>query len=85
MFPNIITIIVGKRKESAMKLQEVLSHYGCHIQTRVGFHETVGVCSDCGLIILQTTGDKKETDKMIKELNKITQVKAKRLEMSFDK
>lgn len=68
-----------------MKVQEVLTHYGCHIQTRVGFHETVDVCSECGLIILQTTGDKKETDKMLKELNKIKQVKAKRLELSFKK
>ena len=87
MFPNIITIIVGKRRESSMKLQEVLSHYGCHIQTRVGFHETVktsGVCSDVGLVILQTTGDKKETDKMIKEINKIKEVKAKRLIMTLD-
>ena len=87
MFPNIITILVGARRDVAMKVQEVLTHYGCHIQTRVGFHETVttsGVCSDAGLIILQTTGDKKEVDKMLKELNKIKQVKAKRLMMSFD-
>ena len=84
MFPEIITILVGKRKESALKVQEVLTDFGCIIVTRIGLHETIGACSDCGLIILQIKGDKKEADSMLKKLNKIKQVNAKRLELSFD-
>lgn len=84
MFPDIITILVGQRRASAMAVQEVLTDYGCIIMTRVGFHETLNVCSECGLIILQVNGKKKEVDVMLKKLNKIPKVRAKRLELSFD-
>jgi hypothetical protein len=84
MFPEIITILVGKRKESALKVQEVLTEFGCIIVTRIGFHETVDACNDCGLIILQVKGEKKDVNLMVKKLNKIKQVKAKTLELSFD-
>lgn len=84
MFPDVINILVGDRKESAMKVNEILAKYGCNIQTRVGMHEATKTCSNVGFIVLQMTGEMSEHDKMLEELNSIEKVKAQRFEMDLD-
>lgn len=84
MLPEIITVLVGKRRECTRDVQEVLTDFGCAILTRVGFHEAVDVCSDAGVIILQVKGGKNVIDDMLSKLNAIEKVKAGRLELSFD-
>jgi len=59
----------------------VLTKYGCYIRTRVGFHETdEDKCSTDGILVLQLTGDPKETDALYRELEKIDGVVPKMIE-----
>lgn len=84
MMPEIITVLVGKRRESAIEVQNILTEFGCSILTRVGFHEAVDVCSEAGVIILQVKDKKEKIDDLLGKLNQLEQVKAKRLELNFN-
>jgi hypothetical protein len=54
----LYAIHVLDRMKDAPKVQQVFSEYGCHIKTRVGFHEVKGdFCSPGGVIILEMFGD----------------------------
>lgn len=50
---NILMILINHRKDSANKVQALLTKHWCSIKTRVGLHETTSVCAEDGLIILQ--------------------------------
>jgi hypothetical protein len=65
----VVGIYVPKRDPLAVKVQEILTKYGCSIKTRLGLHETsTEFCATYGLLLLETFGDKTEIDKMIEEL-----------------
>jgi len=50
----IMGISLIKRRDTADKVQELLTVYGCYINTRLGLHQASGkFCSEDGLIILQ--------------------------------
>ncbi len=54
MKKSILLILVGKRKDDAIKLQQILTAWGCIIKTRLGIHDGVlENCSDEGLLILR--------------------------------
>jgi len=58
MAKTIMLILVGKRRESAVAVQKLLTDYGCYIRTRLGLHDaSETVCADDGLIILELVGD----------------------------
>ncbi len=82
MAKTIMLILVGKRRESAVAVQKLLTDYGCYIKTRLGLHEaSETVCADDGLIILELVGDAKKHDELFAALKKIPclQVKLERL------
>ncbi|MFZ5950842.1 MAG: hypothetical protein ACOYXC_09050 [Candidatus Rifleibacteriota bacterium] len=67
MARNILCILVGKRKDTAVNVQKILTAWGCLIKTRLGLHDgTLENCSESGLILLELVG---EEDK-IQELNR---------------
>ncbi|MCL1971664.1 MAG: hypothetical protein FWG57_01595 [Endomicrobia bacterium] len=73
---NILILSVEKRKETALKVQKVLTESGCFIKTRLGLHESgEGKCSDTGLIILQLEASSAEIKALISNLKKIKGVK----------
>lgn len=50
----IIGIEVGHRAQSVQKVQELLTEYGCNINTRLGLHSaSEEFCSPKGLILLE--------------------------------
>lgn len=50
----IIGISIDNRLEEAIKLQEILSKYGCLIKTRLGLHDMGDYkCSSCGIVIIE--------------------------------
>lgn len=52
--PIIMAILQQNRSQTAIKVQDVLTKYGCHIKVRLGLHESeVGTCSNQGMILLQ--------------------------------
>ncbi|MDP4094875.1 MAG: hypothetical protein Q8920_16135, partial [Bacillota bacterium] len=54
---NIMAVLVNHRSKEAPHVQEILTKYGCAIKMRLGLHETDGVCSDEGLILLHMGDD----------------------------
>ena len=51
---NIMGIQVGNREHEALKVQELLTKYGCNIKTRLGLHEPSDAqCNTSELIILE--------------------------------
>lgn len=78
---NIMAVAVNHRVKNATEVQSVLTKYGCIISVRLGLHEAGDVCSDSGLIILQLTGSPAEIISFTGELNSITGVEAKTMEL----
>ncbi|SCZ78173.1 hypothetical protein [Acidaminobacter hydrogenoformans] len=79
----IMGILIGHREEEAVKVQELLTKYGCYIKTRLGLHDTPteGSCSSKGLLILEfMPGNEKEVDALEAELKKLESFVVKRME-----
>ena len=75
---TIIVISVEKRQEISAKVQEVLTKFGCIIQTRLGLHNSSkDSCSSNGLIILECIDNKEEIEKLNNSLLKIEGIKVK--------
>ena len=80
----IMSILQENRIETATKVQEVLTNYGCIIRVRLGLHDAgISSCSNSGIILLQLCGDKHEVDEMEADLKKITNVKTKYMDLGF--
>lgn len=85
MEKNVILINVSARKESAAKVQQILTAWGCNIKTRLGLHEgTLDDCTENGLIFLELVGNKKDHDEMARKLNLLQGVEAKLIVFSGD-
>ncbi|MDF2569280.1 MAG: hypothetical protein K0R55_884 [Sporomusa sp.] len=75
---TIMAIVQGNRVETAVKVQDVLTKYGCHIRVRLGLHEAaVGGCTNSGIILLQLCGDDIPVKQIEQELKEIPDVKVK--------
>lgn len=84
MKKTVILVMVSSRKESASKVQQVLTGWGCMIKTRLGIHE--GVLDDCtesGLIILEVVGEEEKKAEMERKLGVIPGVVAKRVDLEL--
>ena len=56
---TILGLKLVNRLETAIKLQQIISKYGCSINTRIGLHSVKGgFCSPDGIILLEITEDK---------------------------
>lgn len=74
----IMAIKINGRLNRAPHVQEILTQYGCNIETRVGFHEaSQDQCSMDGFIVLQLCGEKDEIQAMHRDLDKVDGVSAK--------
>lgn len=73
----IMTILIHHRKKNAEEVQHLLTKFGCNIKMRLGLHETVNICADDGLVILQLDGEDQEIFALEKALNDIDGVQSK--------
>ncbi|MGL5379756.1 hypothetical protein [Clostridium sp.] len=80
---TIMAIKIDPRDAAAPRVQDILTKYGCIIQTRLGLHETSkNTCSNSGLVILNLLHEEKEEIKKLSdELNNISGVTAKLIEI----
>ncbi len=77
---NIIAILVEQRDEVAVKVQQILTAWGCMIKTRLGLHEGVlDKCTQTGLIILEMVGEDDKIDEFIRKLKLIKGVDTKKI------
>jgi len=82
---KIILLILQKdRKASSLKVQQILTDYGCFIKTRLGLHDgPPEACDPGGMIILDMAGDLKAIRECSAKLSEIPGVKTQLVEMSF--
>ena len=77
MEKTIILIMVGKRRESAVQVQKILTDFGCSIKTRLGIHDGVlDRCSEQGFLMIEFVGDSNEKTGIMEELKKVDNVSA---------
>jgi hypothetical protein len=84
MNKTVLIILVGNRKDSAVKVQQVLTAWGCLIKTRLGIHDGVlDNCSDHGLIILELYGSKEQKDELARKISLIEGVSSKVVDLAI--
>lgn len=82
---SILLILIGRRKEDAVKVQQILTAWGCIIKTRLGIHDGVlDNCSDEGLLILELYGSDEQKDELTRKVSLIPGVNSKLVELSID-
>lgn len=82
---HLMGILVGKRRETALRVQEVLTSHGCLIKVRLGLHEAGDACSDEGLVVLQLQGSTEMIDELYADLNVIQGVVAEHITLKSEK
>ncbi|MCX8059105.1 MAG: hypothetical protein N3A58_06800 [Spirochaetes bacterium] len=84
MEKRFMIIIIDKRKNNAIKVQEILTGWGCLIKIRLGIHdEVLDKCSDNGTIFLELVGEKEKHLELERKLNLLEGVKAKLIEINL--
>ena len=76
-----MAILINKRSESAPRVQEILTKFGCIIRVRLGVHE-VDSCSEEGLVLLQLCGDKAQIKDLEEELSSLNLVRVKKMDLN---
>lgn len=81
---TILLILVGKRKQTAIQVQKVLTAWGCMIKTRLGIHAgTLENCSDDGLIILELVGERDKMNELARKLALIKDVAVELVDLNL--
>ncbi|HMM23004.1 MAG TPA: hypothetical protein PKA10_20030 [Selenomonadales bacterium] len=81
---KIMAILQENRTETAPKVQDVLTEYGCFIRVRLGLHDAaVDQCTNTGLILLQLCGDAIPVQELERKLTAIPHVKVKTMSLEF--
>ena len=79
----ILGVHITDRMKEALRVQELMGKYGCHIRTRLGLHEVSDTfCSPTGLVLLDLVGDTKRCNELARKLAAIKGVEVKK--MVFD-
>ncbi len=81
----IVGIHVTDRVRHAGAVQKVLTRYGANIKTRLGLHEVSGdFSSPNGIILLELVGDTRKCLSILKALDSIHGVEAKKMVFTHD-
>ena len=81
---TIFIILIGKRKDSAVKVQQILTAWGCNIKTRLGIHDGVlEDCSDQGLLIIELVGKQEDNKEIARKVALIPGVSSQFVELSL--
>ncbi len=84
MKKTILLVLIGKRKEEAVKVQQILTGWGCMIKTRLGIHDGVlDNCSDSGLVILELVGTDEQKQELARKLSVLPGVSSKLVELEL--
>jgi hypothetical protein len=77
---ELVLVKLKARNAEAVKVQEVLTQFGCHIAVRLGLHEVQEqTCSDEGMILLQVKSEPKITKQFVQALKKIPKLEVKQV------
>jgi hypothetical protein len=85
MKKSILLILIGKRKEEAVKVQQILTGWGCLIKTRLGIHDGVlDNCSDSGLVILELVGTEEQKQELARKVAVFPGVSSQMVELELN-
>ena len=85
MKKSVLLILIGNRKEEAIKVQQILTGWGCIIKTRLGIHDGVlENCSDQGLLILELYGDQSQKEELARKVAVLPGVSSKLVELEVE-
>lgn len=85
MKKTVLLVLIGKRKEEAVKVQQILTAWGCIIKTRLGIHDGVlDNCSDEGLLILELHGTQEQKDELTRKVSVLPGVSSKLVELNVE-
>ena len=85
MKKSILLILIGKRKEEAVKVQQILTGWGCLIKTRLGIHDGVMEnCSDTGLVILELVGTEEQKQELARKVAVLPGVSSQKVELELN-
>jgi len=77
---KIVGIKLENRNETAVRVQNTLTEYGCYIKIRLGLHNlNEQVCSQNGLILLELVAKNNIIDEFLEKLNSINGTTAKKM------
>jgi hypothetical protein len=69
MEKTLLLVLIGKRKDTAVNVQKVLTGWGCIIKTRLGIHDGIlDNCSDEGLLILELYGSTEQKEELARKI-----------------
>jgi len=81
----IFGVHIQNRGENALRVQQVLTEYGCFIKTRLGLHEVdENFCSTGGILILEMFGDLEKCVEMRDKLKVIDGIDVKEMNFNHD-
>jgi len=81
---TIMAILQENRVDTAPKVQDILTEFGCNIRVRLGLHDAaLGVCTNTGLILLQLCGEEKMNQELEQKLQAVPFVKVKTMTLDF--
>ncbi|MFW5807719.1 MAG: hypothetical protein ACOCWH_01555 [Spirochaetota bacterium] len=77
MHTRIMGIKLTDRMQAAVRVQQLLTEYGCLIKTRLGMHVADGSCNESGLIIIELTDDADNWEELNGKLSELSGVQVK--------
>jgi metal-responsive CopG/Arc/MetJ family transcriptional regulator len=82
---TVMAVLIDKRSEAAPQVQELLTEFGCIIETRLGLHELKeDNCLNKGLVLLTLDGEQKEINNLRQRLETIHDgVQTNSMELEF--
>jgi ribose 5-phosphate isomerase len=83
----IYGIQMDNRKDDAVRVQKILTDYGCIIKTRIGLHQQNenDCCSKNGLVILELTDNcSPQCQELEKKLNNIDGVNIQKMSFEYN-
>ena len=85
MAKTLLIILVGKRKDTAVKVQQILTAWGCIIKTRLGIHDGIlDNCSDEGLLILELYGTEEQKNELARKVEVLAGVSSQMVNLSLE-
>ena len=85
MMKDFLIIVINKRHKEAVKVQQILTEWGCFIKTRLGMHEGVlDECSEIGNIFIELVGEKDKHEELNRKLNLLKGVTAKLVSLEVE-
>jgi len=74
---KLVIIKNENREESATRMQQLLTDFGCYIKVRLGLHDVpADVCSPSGLIVLEVVAENAQIEELVEQLNSLADITA---------